>query len=194
MLSYILFDKSLFRNIRAETSLAYKHGELDVKCLTESCPRLEAAYQETMRVTNNSLSARKIVAPTSINGKVLQSGNTILIPFRQLHYNKSVFDDPDHFDPERFLKNKGLSSCSSFKPFGGGVNYCPGRFIAKREMLVFVALALNRFKVELSSTKSDSITPPETQTLPAIDFATPSLGIPGPLKGSDVYINLEKGN
>ena len=88
----------------------------------ERCPRLDATYLETLRIVNGALSARKIVAPTPIGSKILRKGNTILIPFLQLHYNKAVFgDEPSYFDPQRLLKEKNLRNNPSFKPFGSGV-------------------------------------------------------------------------
>ena len=106
------------------------------------CPRLDAVYQETLRVVNHALSARKIIAPTVVGGKTLHSPHTILISMRQLQYNKQVFgDDPGRFEPEHFLHNKSLSSSPKFRPFGGGVNYFPRRFLTKQEIFVFVALS-----------------------------------------------------
>ena len=183
MLSYILFDASLCESLKAETGPAYQAGEIDVGYLMTRCPQLYAVYQETLRVTNGALSARKIIAPTRMGDKILDAGATIIIPFRQLHYNQEVFGaTPGDFDPERFLRDKSLNNSGSFKPFGGGVNYCPGRFLAQQEMLAFVALALHRFDIVLSHTGS--------QSFPKLDTTTPALGINGTQKGEDVLIDL----
>ena len=193
MITYMVFDPKLLTALRTETSLAYRDDNLDLSHLMEKCPRLDAMYLETLRVVNGALSARKIVAPTPMGSKILGSGNTILIPFRQLHYNRYVFgDDPARFEPERFLKDPNLKSSSSFKPFGGGVNYCPGRFLAKQEMFVFVALVINRFDIELAEEglQDGKITRP--QKFPKLDESTPALGVNGPVKGSDVYVKIRK--
>ena len=191
MITYIIFDPELLATLRAETSLAYQHGNLNLSHLMEKCPRLDAVYWETLRIVNGALSARKIVAPTPMGSKVLRRGNTILIPFRQLHYNKAVFgDDPARFDPERFLKEKKLKVSSTFKPFGGGLIYCPGRFLAMQVLLVFVALVINRFDIELAEDGLQDVKPCRPQTFPKLDESTPALGVNGPIKGSDVYIKL----
>ena len=184
MLSYILFDPALHESLKSETAPAYCNGEIDVEFLMTSCPRLESAYQETLRVVNGALSARKIIAPTRIGNKVLKPGGTIIIPFRQLHYNNEVFgSDPGCFDAERFLRNQSLTNSWCFRPFGGGVNYCPGRFLAKQEMLAFTALALHRFTISLSKKHVGGF--------PKLDMTTPALGINGPQKGEDVLIDLK---
>ena len=193
MISYIIFNPDLLAALRAETSPACRDGGIDLSYLIAKCPRLDATYLEALRVVNGALSARKIVAPTPMGNKILGTGNTILIPFRQLHYNTSVFgESPATFEPERFLKDTHLKDSWSYKPFGGGVNYCPGRFLAKHEMLVFVALFINRFDIELAETglQDGHITSP--QTFPKLDESTPALGINGPVKGSDVYIRIQK--
>lgn len=193
MLSYILFDKSLLAELQEETKEAYQHGEINLPYLLANCPILDSTYQETLRVVNGALSARKIISPTEIGGKILQPGNTILIPFRQLHHNEKVFgNDPTSFDPKRFLKDKNLINSSSFKPFGGGRNYCPGRFIAKHEMLVFVALVLNRFEIDLAPFAIKNGMASGPQKFPILDHLTPALGVNGPVGGSDVFVNIKR--
>lgn len=150
-------------------------------------------YRKITRVVNGALSARKIITRTPMGNKVLRSGNTILIPFRQLHYNKNAFgNNPGTFSPNRFLKEKYLKNSWSFKPFGGGVNYCPGRFLAKQEMLYFVALFLHRsdFEFAQGSLQGEDVLVP--QNFPRLDEYTPALGVNGPVKGSNVYITLQE--
>ena len=181
-----MFDPILLAGLKAETAPAYHDSSVDAEYLMTKCPRLDSVYQEALRVVNGALSARKIIAPTMIGNKVLDIGATIIIPFRQLHYNKEVFGNvPGHFDPERFLKDKTLANSSSFRPFGGGVNYCPGRFLAKQEMLVFTALALHRFDICLSKDR--------VRQFPLLDMSTPALGVNSAQEGMDVFIDLGTG-
>ncbi|KAL8733781.1 MAG: hypothetical protein Q9181_003463 [Wetmoreana brouardii] len=172
MLAYIISDQSLLATLRVETAAAYQHNKINVSHVMNDCPRFEAVYWEVMRVTNGALSARKIVAPTPMGDKVLQPGNTILLSFRQLHHNKDVFgQDPRHFGPERFLKDASLKNNASYKPFGGGVNYCPGRFLAKQEMLVFTALCIKRFVIEIAGATVGGKAVCGEPALPALDIA-----------------------
>ena len=193
MVAYILFDPELMVALRAETSLAYQNGSINLHHLVNNCPRLHAVYFETLRVANGAPSARKIVAPTPMGSKVLRMGNSILIPFRQLHHKKAIFGSTaDRFDAQRFLEDKTLMKSPSFKPFGGGVNYCPGRFLAKQEMLVFVALLLNRFDIELTSESLKNGANPMPPRFPKLNESTPALGVNDPVKGSDVYVRLRE--
>ena len=196
MLTYIIFDPSLQAKLHAETKPALAQSSLNMAFVMQFCPLLDSVYNETLRLVNGALSARKIVAPTPMGGKILSEGNTLLIPFRQLHYNVDVWGpEPEKFESDRFLKKGDLLHSSSFKPFGGGVNYCPGRFLAKQEMLAFVVLALHRFDLKLAT--NNDVPPrgpcmiPRPQRFPCLDTKTPALGVNGPARGSDVYIDFE---
>jgi cytochrome P450 len=142
---------------------------------------LEAIYNETLRVVSGALSTRNMVKITHIGGKILSSHNTILIPFRQLQISEEGFaSDSSKFDADRFLRNKTLGSSVHFRTFGGGVDYCPGRFLAKQEMFVFVATGINRFEITLSASSA------KAQIFPILYTLTPSLGINSHVAGMDI--------
>ena len=193
MVSYIIFDPDLLAALRAETRPALQDGNINLSYLKNHCPRLNAVLLETLRLTSGALSARKVISPTPLGNKMLGAGNTVLIPLRELHTNEAVFGkDPEHFDANRFLRNTDLKHSSSFKPFGGGVSYCPGQVLAKQEMLVFVTLILQRFDIRLASEDMRDAAVSRPQTFPRLDESTPSLGVNGPAKGSDVFVSLRE--
>ncbi|KAL9627115.1 MAG: hypothetical protein Q9204_006802, partial [Flavoplaca sp. TL-2023a] len=151
MLSYMLHEPGLLGAIREETASAFVDNRLDPQKLENSCPQLEALWLEVIRLTVSASSVRYITKDVTIGGKRLQSGNILINSCRQLHFNEAVFGkSPDDFDPNRFLKMKGLQQSRSWKPFGGGVSLCPGRFIAKRAVCMFIAHVLRRYDVELA--------------------------------------------
>ena len=132
MVAYIIFHRDMLAILGTEISPAYQNGNISPFYLTENCPRLDAVLLETLRVTNGALSARGIVVPTQIRSKVLRSGNSILIPLRQLHYEEAIFgDDPARWDLEQFLRKKILRNSSSFKLFRGEISYYPRHFLAR---------------------------------------------------------------
>ena len=193
ILSYLLFDSNLLAAIRAETGPALRGGAVDHQHLFERCPRLMAVLNEALRLTFGSISVRKIVARTVIGNKTLRSGNTIMIPIRQLHYDEYAFGgDADEFDPNRFLNNN-LDQSPSYRPFAGGITHCPGRFLAKREVLLFVALALHRFDIEVVGNANPDLNDEKgVSSPPVIDHVRPNLGIMAPVKGTEVYIKINE--
>lgn len=90
MLAYLFFDRALLTSVKREIEATFQGGRMDPKLLLEGCPLLESMFYEVLRLVNGALSVRKVVAATEIGGKILQPGNKLLIPFRQLHYNKQV--------------------------------------------------------------------------------------------------------
>ncbi|MCJ1312934.1 hypothetical protein MMC25_006610 [Agyrium rufum] len=159
MLSYILFDPSLLSLIRQETAPAFPNnsdqspGSLNLAYLDSptTCPQLHAVWLEVVRLTVSTASVRYITHDTPIGGKILRKGNILVNACRQLHYNPDVFgSDTATFDATRFLKKPHVVRGPNWRPFGGGVSLCPGQFVARRTVLMFVALMLQRFEIGLA--------------------------------------------
>lgn len=183
VLSYILYDSQLQASIRAETkpAIGSDAGVLDLNHIVTQCPLLEAVFNETLRLVAASTSIRNVIAPTSIGSKLLLPGSRVLMPYRPMHFSTDIFGpDVDQFKPSRFLQNPGLSKHQGFRPWGGGSTFCPGRFLARREICAFVVTLLHRFNVE--------VLPGET--FPRRDEVTPNLGIMEPMKGDDFKVRF----
>ena len=78
------------------------------------------------------------------------------------------------------MRNEKLGHSSSYRPFGGGLSYCPGRLIARQEVAVFVAVMLKRFDVDVVG----------DGRLPKLDDRKPSTGMMSPGVGEDVLVKL----
>ena len=169
--------------IRREMAPAFQDGHLDVAYLLSSCPLLDSCFFETLRLGGGTVSVRTVMSPITIGGKELRTGNDVLILHRALHLNENVWgDSPASFDPERFLKDRKLSSNPAYVPFGGGNTYCPGRVIIRKEIYIFLALLFDRVDVELAP----------DQTFPLLDDTQPSIGVAGPRPDMDLYITVRE--
>lgn len=125
----------------------------------------------------------------TMQGRTIRPGSTIMVPIRELHSNAEIFGpNINQFDADRFLGNK-LDKSPYFMPFGGGVTYCPGRFLAKRLSLSFVATMLERFEI-LIVDKNGVGKGSQALRAPDMDYVTPNMGIMKPVKGQETYINL----
>lgn len=129
------------------------------------------------------MSVRTVQSPTTIGGKTLRTGGDVLIMHRALHSNEAVWGaDATQFNPERFLKNKALATHASYRPFGGGSTYCPGRVIARQEVFIFLAIALQRLDMELAP----------GQAFPQLDDTQPSIGVTGPRPDMDLFVTVSE--
>ncbi|OTB08911.1 hypothetical protein M426DRAFT_70836 [Hypoxylon sp. CI-4A] len=188
ILAYLVYDDSLKELISQETEAAWKYGVLDIKYLCANCPNLEAIFNEALRLNGGAMVSRVVLQEALLGNKVLQPGNSIIIPSRQLHTNENVWGpNVREFEATRFLKKKSLARHSSFRPFGGGSTYCPGRVLAKEEVYGFVAVLFHRFDIKLAKLEGDKGQMPP---FPRLNNTTPALGITGPLKNMDVTIEV----
>lgn len=171
MLANILHDTKLHQTLVDEIQLAFTTAQPrtpDPHFLLLNCPHLNAAWDETIRLSAFSASVRHITEDTVIGGRLLRKGGRLMIPYRQLHFDASVFGpDVETFHAERFLKDKNLTNGSSWRPYGGGTTQCPGRFAAKQVVLSFLAMLLKRFHVSVD----------RPQPFPKAQLGTPVLGI-----------------
>ncbi|MCJ1267976.1 hypothetical protein MMC22_007862 [Lobaria immixta] len=184
ILAHLVHNPTLLDIIRREI----QPGVIDdVPCeryLTESCPRLESIFYEVLRFYSDSTLLRQVLSPTIVGGKILRAGNRVMAPYRQLHYNQDVWGaSAAEFDPDRFLRDKSLTRNPSFRPFGGGVNLCPGQYLAKKVVVAFVALTLSRFEVSLDQQRL-------VQAFPREDFGTPSIGTMSPMNEDRLILRL----
>lgn len=71
---------------------------------------------------------------------------------KALHHDPTVWgDDHDEFKPEIMLRaNFEKLPPNSWKPFGNGMRSCIGRGFAEQEMLINIALVLQRFQLQLA--------------------------------------------
>ena len=164
--AHIINRPKLSEDIRLETAKACSpDGSIDVEVLLSDCPQLDAIWYEVLRLYNNAAIARKVTVETTINGKSVHPGETLLGPFRQFHTDPDIFGSGAmKFDSTRFLDNKTLHHIKGYHPFGGGNTYCPGRFFARSEIFIFVATALNRLDLHMAP----------GETLPDVDLEIPS--------------------
>ncbi|RDW80338.1 cytochrome P450-12 [Coleophoma crateriformis] len=154
-----LFAKpALVDRIREEVlPLLEKGGDSDpdvvtinISRLERECPLLVSCYREIMRLFNQNVSMRRILADTTINdGKgnsyLLKKGVDVQIASGIVHRMQGIWgDDVLEFNPERFLPPTGKSAGqvekektkkNAYIPFGGGQHLCPGRNFALAEIL-----------------------------------------------------------
>ena len=178
---------TLLASIREEVLPGVVEDTLNVPYLVEHCPRLEAIYFEVLRLRMSSSLMRSVVQETVVGGKILRKGNNVVVPYRQLHLNADFWGpDAAEFNAERFLYDKSLSRSSSYKPFGGGQHLCPGRFLAKKLVFSFIALALSRFQISLDTRDGK-----EQARFPRANESKPALGTLSPIAGDEVILRVE---
>ncbi|KAK3682777.1 cytochrome P450 [Podospora appendiculata] len=207
LLAHLVHDEALLALVRQETDAAWRavdggEPELDIKYLCANAPNLGSIFNEVLRLNNTAAAVRVATKRTVLSGgKAVPKGGMLVLPFRPLHTNEMVWgDDARRFKPTRFLDGNMNSSKTkdtmarnpSFRPFGGGATYCPGRTLAKHEVFGFTAILLRRFDIRLAQTRGslNSVSGNVKQPFPQLNSTTPSFGLNGPIKGQDVIVDI----
>lgn len=139
-----------------------EHGKLpDMSYETlASMSKLDAFIDEVLRLHFSTFSGRMTMNDVKF---AANDGNTYHMDKRQLtllvnsHLDEEIFQDPLTFKYDRFQDKtkvfskdgKPIKLTSALIPFGGGMNLCPGRFIARSEIKLYVIALLVLFDFEL---------------------------------------------
>jgi cytochrome P450 len=109
-------------------------------------PHADAIVRETLRLRPPaSGSLRRLLEPMQVAGHELPAGATVLVPTSLLHHDPRGFEDPDRFEPERWLGDSAPSW--PFFPFGGGARRCVGEPLAHAEIETVVPAVLRTVKL-----------------------------------------------
>ncbi|XP_042369694.1 cytochrome P450 2U1, partial [Plectropomus leopardus] len=117
-----------------------------------SLPFTEATIMEVQRLTVAVPLAIPHMASetTEFRGYTIPKGTVIVPNLWSVHRDPTLWDDPDTFNPERFLDDEGnLLRKECFIPFGIGRRVCMGEQLAKMELFLTVSSLLQAFRFRL---------------------------------------------
>ncbi|ORV50016.1 cytochrome P450 [Mycolicibacter engbaekii] len=84
---------------------------------------------------------------------VIPEGRMVVVPFRMLHLSQQHYEDPELFNPDRFVGNP--PDTTFWVPYGGGVNRCVGAAFANMEMLVTLRTLLREFEFGTTTARGE---------------------------------------
>ncbi|KAJ3121808.1 Cytochrome P450 7B1 [Nowakowskiella sp. JEL0407] len=125
----------------------------------EDLPYLNACISESLRLYSQVFSARQVIDSYSITTDtttyVMRKGDLLNLPVPVPHLDTKLYTPENpadefcmNFNPDRFLVDPEKKQPWSFIPFGGGSFMCPGRHIARSEILVFVWRMLEKLDLQ----------------------------------------------
>lgn len=109
-----------------------------------------SVLQETMRLYPPIWSfIRQAVAEDEIGGHKVKPGDKMVMCAYIVHHHPKYWDDPDTFNPDRFLpENSGKRKRYSYLPFGAGKRSCIGGALSLVENTLALTQLLRRFRPE----------------------------------------------
>jgi cytochrome P450 len=117
----------------------------------ERLPYLRAVVNETLRLYPAAyILARTSVAPCTIAGYDFPADTTMIMAQWVMHRDLRYFDDPEVFQPERWLN--GLENrlpAGAYFPFGDGPRRCIGQGFALLESALVLATIAQKYRFKL---------------------------------------------
>ena len=160
----------------AKFSSACPNGEREVqfpiKLLDTSCPLLLSTYREVTRLSNQAMSTRHVIEDTLLvdaHGReyLFRAGNTLMMPATSHSATEVWGPDAAEFNPRRFLDWSDTKASrerrAAYIPFGGGKHLCPGRNLAKAEILGWLVVLTLAFEMENAKSPGRPIRVPELE-------------------------------
>ncbi len=94
--------------------------------------------------------SRDSIGPDTVGGIAIRADTSVMISPWVLHRHRTLWDEPDYFDPERFAPGRREKIHRfAYLPFGAGPRVCIGMGFAMQEAQIILAAILKRFRLEL---------------------------------------------
>jgi cytochrome P450 family 135 len=126
--------------------------------------RSDALVREVLRLQPPASAVlRRLTKPAKVDGRVLPAGETTMVPTTLLHRDARVHEEPDRFQPERWL---GERSGGPNFPFGGGGRRCVGEPLARAEIEAALPAVLEQIHIVPLSRQPERIVQRATVLVP----------------------------
>ena len=196
-IAFLMTEPQAMEAVRAEIRAVLGEGrrldeadeESDV-WTREQCARLkltDSAISEALRLVTGSMVMRVATTSTQLTlhdnstFDIRQNDGVAIYP-ALTHLDSRVFPQPERYVVDRFVDSatptlNGQRVAQALMPFGAGVSMCPGRHWARNEILVLVAMMVQRCDWQLKA----------GVRVPPVDYTRVGIGVYQP-KG-DMNIN-----
>jgi cytochrome P450 len=115
-------------------------------------PYTKAVVNESLRLYPPAFTLSRIAAgPDQLGDVAVPRGSLIMISPWVLQRHRQLWNDPDAFNPARFLGDAPLAHRYAYMPFGAGPRICIGAQLALTEACLVLATMIQRFQVTMAN-------------------------------------------
>ncbi|XP_039117674.1 cytochrome P450 81Q32-like [Dioscorea cayenensis subsp. rotundata] len=151
-MSLLLNNPQTLKKLIAELDANIKQGSLLQETDLPKLPYLDAVIKETLRMypVGPLLEPHESSQDCTVGGFHVPSGTILLVNAWKIHRDPELWEEPNKFIPERFLRrsdeeiNEGLKMMA----FGLGRRRCPGEGLAMRVVALVVGTLVQCFEWE----------------------------------------------
>lgn len=127
---------------------AIDFSKLSIMDSFKTCTYTKQCIDETMRLYPPAYFSDRIAIEDDVfDGNTYKKGTTILTSFYELHRNKSIWETPEKYDPNRFGSILTKEQLSNYFPFGAGPRMCVGSNFALYEMMIIIGTLTQRYVI-----------------------------------------------
>ena len=143
--------KPTAERIRAEVREVCGQGDItyeDIEKLTFT----RAVLDETMRLYPPApMLNRECHEETEVHGRKIEVGDTFLLCNYVMHRTERLWDNPNAFDPDRFIRQPELKAKGApYMPFGAGPRICVGMAFAIMEAVMALGTLVRDYDVQIA--------------------------------------------
>lgn len=149
-----LFSNLLFRLVQEAEDILGSHQFVSYEDLGK-LNYTGLVMKETLRLHPSVPAFTRVMKKDDeLGGHQIPAGTLINVGVYALHHSPKHWNDPENFDPERFLSQKddndtGCSTRYAYIPFSLGPRHCIGQMFAEFEVKVLMSRFLKSFKFQL---------------------------------------------
>jgi cytochrome P450 len=138
------------RNLQVEVDSVLR-GRIPGAHDYNSLPYTAAVFQEAMRLYPPlPITVRQALGADTLESYPVKPNSSIFVNFYSLHHNPDVWDNPEGFDPDRFMPGQEKERHRfAYAPFGGGPRQCIGNNFALMEGVLALAMISQKYELNL---------------------------------------------
>lgn len=152
---YLIYKHpSVLTKLREELDTATRGAEIPSYDELAKLPYLRACIEESLRFRPASSFGLPRVVPKGgrwIAGKFVDEDVTVSVPTYTVLRNQEAFEDPETFNPDRWIYGDKAKMAKAHLPFSTGPRACIGRNIAYFEQLLVIGSLVRLFDFDLPS-------------------------------------------
>lgn len=149
-LALLSLHPTVRRKLQAEVDRVLK-GRIPDASNYSDLPYTNAVVSEAMRLYPPlPMTIRQALADDVLEGYAIRANSGVFINIYSAHHNPDVWENPEGFDPERFLPDQVKEIPRfAYLPFGGGPRQCIGNNFALMEAVLALSMITQRFELNL---------------------------------------------
>jgi len=117
----------------------------------QNLPYTLAVFEEVMRLHPPApITIRMNDVDATLGGYHIPAGTRVIVSFYHIHRHVDYWNDPETFNPDRFLpENKTEIDRHAYLPFGGGQRMCIGNHFALMEAQLLLVMMVQKVELKL---------------------------------------------